>query len=102
MLLTVTYYFLFFVCFPVITRVDEREIIGRKSTELKIRAVKNIGTLLQNGKSFGKVACSLKIPKSTMYFVWKKLWSHGSVECKHNGRRKLEDERAARKLVIRY
>lgn len=60
----------------------------------------NIETLLQGGISFGEVAFLLKMPKSTVYSVWKKIRIHGSVENKHrSGRRKLVDGCAARRLV---
>lgn len=44
-----------------------------------IRAVKKH---LHGGKSFGEIACSLKIPNPTVYTVWKKIRIHGLIENK--------------------
>ena len=57
--------------------------MGRKSSELSEGCKENIFSLLQDGKSFGEVAGLLKIPKSTVYSVWKKFRSQGSTENKH-------------------
>ena len=54
--------------------------MGRKSSELSEGCKENIVSLLHDGKSFGEAAGLLKIPKSTVYSVWKKFRSQGSTE----------------------
>lgn len=55
------------VCISVKPRVDEREIVGQKLTELSQGCKENV-TLLKGGKSFGEVA-NYNIPMWKMKFT---------------------------------
>lgn len=74
--------------------------MGRKSSELSVSCKEIIINLLQDGNSFGKVSQLLSIPKSTIFSVWKKYSTQGSVEnLPRSGRKKSIDDRAARNLI---
>lgn len=74
--------------------------MSRKSPELSTGCKESIVAMVRNGQSFGEVARLLNLPKSTVYSVWKKFSSNGSVENgKRSGRKYSINEHAARRLI---
>ena len=71
-----------------------------RSKDLSVGQRDSIVELIRWGHSYGQVASMLKIPKTTVYNVFKRYDSPGSTEnAKKLGRRKSLDDRHGRKII---